>query len=121
MPDLFPCVVVVGYYGEGVCGHLLFLEQDSHVLHATSISATASVLSVPADSAVTHGHVAPHMSHFSQPCDLNTLKQLSENAIIALVSHTISKIVLIIYFARTFPYILHSLNALKSPFLLKFP
>ena len=46
---------------------LLLHEQDSHVLHATSISATATVLAVPADSTVTHGYVAPHMSHFPQP------------------------------------------------------
>ena len=52
--------------------HLLLHEQDSHVLHATSISTTATMLTVPADSTVTHGHVATHMSNFPQPSDLFT-------------------------------------------------
>ena len=58
----------ISFYIES---YLLLVEQDSHVLHATSISATTSVLAVPADSTVTHGHVSSHMSNLPQPCDLS--------------------------------------------------
>ena len=48
---------------------MILTKQDSHVLHTTSISATTSMLSMPADSTVTHGHVSSHMSNLSQSCD----------------------------------------------------
>ena len=42
------------------------------MVHATSVTATTGVLSHPADSAVSHGHVTSHTSSLSQPCYLRT-------------------------------------------------
>jgi hypothetical protein len=42
------------------------------MVHATSITATTGVLSMLADSAVTHAHVTPHTSRLLQSCYLRT-------------------------------------------------
>ena len=78
--------------------YLLFLHHDSVVMHATSVTTTASMLSVSADTTVTHGHVSSHMSRLSQSCDLHRIDEhkVSEVALDSLVPHTISKIDLII-------------------------
>ena len=86
---------------------LLLVEQDSHVLHATSISATTSVLAMSADSTVTHGHVSSHMSNLPQSCDLRVLETVLETRDFPFKVLTISKIVLIIQFANPYSYILY--------------
>ena len=77
------------------------------MLHATSISATTSVLAVPADSTVTHGHVSSHMSNLPQPCDLSLKSTVLETRDFVFKVLTISKIVLIIQFANPYSYILN--------------
>ena len=49
---------------------LLFHHHDSVVVHTTSVTTTAGVLSHPADSTVSHRHVASHTSSLLQPCYL---------------------------------------------------
>jgi len=57
--------------------YLLFDHHDSVVVHATSITATAWMLSHSADSSMTHGNVSAHRPSLSQPCYLFTNEQLS--------------------------------------------